>query len=182
MTKAGITPGAAQWAAFARELGWTVTYSPGRAWFTIHGGRSALMRTTAATTGTGMERHIADLEADATERDYRDDLLIVGAAPLVKARRWLTNDPAAGLLGEPDGAGWKWSAACWLRCAHCRVLGLYGELGSWDAHPCGHHEGPWHRGDEIAPSVADAWARAAYQTAIQRSHRPNERNSNDQSA
>jgi hypothetical protein len=109
-------------------------------------------------------------------------LLIVGAAPLVKARRWLTNDPAAGLLGEPDGAGWKWSAACWLRCARCRLLGLYGELGSWDAHPCGHHEGAWHLGDEIAPSVAEAWARAAYQTAIQRSHRPDERNSNDQSA
>ncbi|WP_425003866.1 hypothetical protein [Mycolicibacterium sp. S3B2] len=172
----GITPGAAQWAEFIRQLGWNSTYSHKRAWFSIYGGRPMLMRTTAAATGTGLERHIARLEADAAERDYRGDLLLVGTAPLVRVRRWLTNDPAGGLIGEPDGDGWKWSAACWVRCDRCHALGIYGELASWDTHPCGHHEGFWHVGDAVAPAVAESWALAAYETAIRRSHHPPERN------
>lgn len=148
------------WAGFLSRIGWSHTYRRGH--FVVHGDRPLLIRVTPAMSDAAFTAAAPDAARAAEAVGWTGDVLVVGATPFPAVRSYLRSDPPAGLLGEREGDRWRWDAGLWMRCDVCGRLGIYHEMSSWAARPCGHEEGPWHVWNDEVPAISQAWGQAAY--------------------
>lgn len=156
------------WSQFFARIGWPVTYRRGS--LVVHGENPLLVVPTRALIDRQFAAATVEAEAAAIRLSWHSDVLIVGGHPLPAIRSWLRSDPPAGLLGEFDNESqeYDFDAGLWLRCGVCQRLGVYHEMRSWAARPCGHNDGPWHVRDANVNEISHAWAAACFNTQQRR--------------